>query len=160
MDALTHEFRTQSFIFILWFISKFLVTWCEQLLDLKELPKLKVSDGSHLSVVLSLWCLCFLSLIPVLSFFCIPVIKNIRQTGTAFRPRSSRFWSRAFAQRVALMCGALDSHTPHYIYRSVVDVGSEEYRSTECVTVDCIKSQGLTPQEVLKIKTTYLEFVI
>lgn len=112
MDALTHEFRTQSFIFILWFISKFLVTWCEQLLDLKELPKLKVSDGSHLSVVLSLWCLCFLSLIPVLSFFCIPVIKNIRQTGTAFRPRSSRFWSRAFAQRVALMCGALDSLLP------------------------------------------------
>lgn len=112
MDALTHEFRTQSFIFILWFISKFLVTWCEQLLDLKELPKLKVSDGSHLSVVLSLWCLCFLSLIPVLSFFCILVIKNIRQTGTAFRPRSSRFWSRAFAQRVALMCGALDSLLP------------------------------------------------
>lgn len=163
------NFIYESFILILWFISKFLVTRCEQLLDPKELPKLKALVAFHLWVMLSLWCLCFLSLISVLSFFCIPVIKKIWQTAVEYLSNcTSVLLSDPGLQVLKQSCCPEGSTnvwhpgraTTHHIYRSTVDVWSEEYKSTDCVTVDCLKSQGLTPQEVLKIRTTNLEFVI
>lgn len=145
MDALTHEFHTQSFILILWFISKFLVTQCEQLLDPKELPKLKASDASHLSFVLSLWCLCFLSLISVLSFFCIPVIKKIWQTAVEYLsnctsvllsdpgrpgseeellPKGKQYcvtpWKAYFPSHIQVYCGRLKSTEVQTVWQLTV----------------------------------------
>lgn len=61
----------------------------------------------------------------------------------AFRPRRSRYRSRAVNQMAALMCDTLEGLLP-IVYTGLLGTLTEVYRSADCMTVDCVTVKDFT----------------